>query len=120
MGNSTGHMVWIFQQVNDMMIKRRVLQIKSGKCNVTPFFAKHKNTVKYIFMDLSSLNREEQYHRIIFIFGCYFFFNFCFEENSKHVVEMIWYLRFALLTNMEEGIDGNNVGKLLKIIKAWE
>lgn len=32
---------------------------------------------------------------------------------------MIWYLRFALLTNMEEGIDGNSVGKLLKIIKAW-
>ena len=31
--------------------------------------------------------------------------------------EMIWYLRFALLTNMEEGIDGNSVDKLLKILK---
>lgn len=59
------------------------------------------------------------YHRIIFIFWVLFFFNFVFEENSKHVVEMIWYLRFALLTNMEEGIDGNSVDKLLKIIKAW-
>ena len=34
------------------------------------------------------------------------------------MVEMIWYLRFALLTNKEEGLDGKNVGELLKIIKA--